>query len=304
MQDMIYNLILDSFNGADYHTQIFICFVLFTIGLVFCMGFFLMAHYSEGFFKHVWRVVGLGVLGCFCYMAGAGAITGFQNYRVAKVEMVKDARIRQEAEKQKYELMKAKQAEDRQKQMEKEAMEEVQRQLNGGEGVISALDFANGKGAYLQRAAANEAQAANQANDDPDMIDDDDFLRGKGSLAASGAKQELSRVLRDVETGLREQLRDVNKQISEADTAYKSGSISTYQQLLSKAQLEQAKQELIISAMDEKISIINNAELSYEDKEAVMEAAQKRRTAAMAEKGQYAEVEQVLISRKDEYEAL
>ena len=48
MQDIIINLLLDLFYNADYHTQVFLCFAVFLTGLLVCLGFFLMAHYSNG----------------------------------------------------------------------------------------------------------------------------------------------------------------------------------------------------------------------------------------------------------------
>ena len=299
MQDIIINLLLDLFYNADYHTQVFLCFAVFLTGLLVCLGFFLMAHYSNGGFgRLLWRLVGLAVLGCFSYVSAQGAYVGFQNFRIAKEERIKDAKIRREVDRQKYELMKSMQVEEHRKQMEQEAREEAEKQLRSG-GVISAFDFVNGTGGFQRNNASAQSDVIKP--EEPEMVDDDTFLTGGKD---NGAKQNMSRSLKDIERALRDQLREVNKQIAESDTAYKTGNSTTYQQLLSKAKLEQRKQGLIIEAMKEKLAVIDESGLAAEDKSAVYEATKKRLDTAVTEQGQYAEVEQLLIERKDEYESL
>lgn len=296
--DFIMEYGVDTFMNFDYHTQVFMCFALFMAGLIAVSGGFLLGYYSDGIGKFFWRLVGLVLLGAFSFVAAQGFVIGFQNYRVAKAENIKEAKIRQEIDRQRYELLKVKQAEMRAAAAAREAREEAESQLASNM-VISAFDFVNGKGIFLQPDAPT-AVPLEQAEEPVEEVRDE-FAEGGNTMA----KQQLSRSLGTLERDLRNQLQDIRRQVREADTAYRTGQSSTYQQLLSKARLEQQKNKLIIAAMDEKLAILKDADyLSEDERRDTVEKTQKRRDTAAVELSQYAEVEQVLISRRDEYEAL
>lgn len=297
--DFIMEYGVDTFMNFDYHTQVFMCFALFMAGLVAVSGGFLLGYYSDGIGKMMWRLVGLVVLGAFSFVAAQGFVIGFQNYRVAKTENIKEAKVRQEIDRQRYELLKVKQAELRAAAAAREAKEEAESQLASNM-VISAFDFVNGKGIFLQPDSP-AAVAAQAPVEEPVEEVNDEFSNGGNSMA----KQQLSHSLGNLEKDLRSQLQDITRQVREADAAYRAGQTSTYQQLLSKARLEQQKNKIIVAMMDEKLALLNDADyLSDEERRSTLEKTQKRRDTAAVELGQYAEVEQVLISRRDEYEAL
>lgn len=298
--DFIMEYGVETFLNFDYHTQVFMCFALFMAGLVAVSGSFLLAYYSGGAGKLLWRLVGLIVLGAFSFVSTQGFVVGFHNYRVAKAERIKEAKVRQEIDRQRYELLQVKQAEMRAAAAIREAKEEAESQLASNM-VISAFDFVNGKGVFLQPDTAQVTAPVPESVEIEVEEAKDDFAEGGNTMA----KQQLTRSLKSLERDMREQLRDINRQVREADEAYKLGQTSTYQQLLSKARLEQEKNKLIIAFSDEKLAIIKDADyLSDEERQATLESNQKRRDAAAVELAQYAEVEQVLINRRDEYEVL
>lgn len=299
--DFVLEYLTGVFMNFDYHTQIFMCFAMFMAGLVAVCGGFLFAHYSNGSFGRLfWRLIGLVVLGAFSYVAAMGSVVGFQNYRVAKAETQKEAKIRQQVEKERYELLQSRQMQERARIAAEEAQAEAEKQLASNM-VISAFDFVNGKGMFLQP----DGTTTDVAPKAPEPVIETEPEPEFDNQGNSAAKQQLGHSLGEIERSLRMQLKSIGERVRDADAAYRNGQTTTYQQLLSKAKLEQEKNGYIVAAMEEKIAMLNSADyLSSEEKKNTMERCVTRRDAAATELNQYSEVEQLLINRKSEYEAL
>ncbi len=122
----------------------------------------------------------------------------------------------------------------------------------------------------------------------------------------SGANTSvLSRELKNIEINLRIQIEQDEKEIAQVGEKYKRGEIDTYTQLMDRAQLEIDKRNHIIEAMDEKISLIENAEvLENAVKQQALQGNISRRNHAIEERRDYESVLLQVRLHKDEYKKM
>ena len=112
----------------------------------------------------------------------------------------------------------------------------------------------------------------------------------------------LGRELKNIEINLRIQIEQDEKSIAEVGKKYKRGELDTYTQLIDRAQLEIDKRNHIIEAMDEKISLIENAEvLDNIVKKQALSGNIARRNHAIDERRDYERVLFQVRTHKDEY---
>lgn len=119
---------------------------------------------------------------------------------------------------------------------------------------------------------------------------------------SSANTRVLGRELKNIEINLRIQMEQDEKEIAQVGEKYKKGEIDTYTQLMDRAQLEIDKRNHIIDAMDEKISLIENAEaLDNASKQQAMQGNISRRNQAIGERSDYERVLFQVRSHKEEY---
>ena len=121
------------------------------------------------------------------------------------------------------------------------------------------------------------------------------------SAHADASWQGLGQQLKSIELSLRQETEADDNKVHEIDGFYKQGQINTYDELWQKAVCEIHKREHIISAMDQKIALIQQASfLSEEECQAALKGNQERRDRAERERLEYtALLEQVRTHRKD-----